>query len=136
MPQIKWNRFNTDPEVRKMCRFCKAGMTRFQIGIYCPVCKGESNMQQVIHKEIVEMLGSQSVPIAGLVKVLSFAVQQDRLVMYFVREETSSKVRHVEIVIHGTGHAVVPETLESMVFMGTHLINGGRLVWHVWAQIN
>lgn len=92
-------------------------------------------MATVIHKETVKVTGRQAIPIEGIVEILSFAVQRNRLVMYFVRDKFLKETREVDVCIHGTGYDIHLGETENMAFMGTHLMADGALVWHVWARI-
>lgn len=89
----------------------------------------------VVHKQVLEIVDGQDVCIKGLVAVLSFAIQYNRLVMYFVRDTDSEKKQVVNIVIKGTGHGFNVEDMQGYRFMGTHIMFAGDLVWHVWAKL-
>ncbi|KKL94932.1 hypothetical protein LCGC14_1859780, partial [marine sediment metagenome] len=83
----------------------------------------------------IEIVDGQDVCIKGLIAVPSFAVQHNRLVMYFVRDLESEEKQSVDIVIKGTGHVFDVGDMSGYRFMGTHLTFGGDLVWHVWARL-
>ncbi len=89
----------------------------------------------VVHKEIIQVVDGQSVCIKGLVAVLSFAIQHNHLVMYFVRDTESVKNQSVEIIIKGTGHPFNIDDMADYRFMGTHIMAGGQLIWHVWYKL-
>ncbi|HEG44648.1 hypothetical protein LCGC14_3009590 [marine sediment metagenome] len=89
----------------------------------------------VVHKEVIQVVDGQDVCIKGLIAVLSFAVQHNHLVMYFVRDIESEKNQSVDIVIKGTGHVFDVGDMFGYRFMGSHIMFAGELVWHVWARL-
>ncbi len=93
------------------------------------------NKNFVVHKEVIEVVDGQDVCIKGIIEVLSFAVQRNCIVMYFVRDLESEKRQSVDIVIKGTGSVFDVGEMQGYRFMGTHLTFGGELVWHVWARL-
>jgi len=89
----------------------------------------------VIHKEELQLTDRHSYPIKGLRRILSVGVQYGRLVMWFLRNEEDSHIHNAKVVVYGTGHPVDPDEIGGMDFMGSHLMQNGNLVWHVWASV-
>lgn len=88
----------------------------------------------VIHKITLEVADTQEISIQGLVDILSIEVQGGVLTMWFLRNE-SERNTNVKVTMRGTGHNVSKADIKGMYFMGTHLMAGGQLVWHIWTQI-
>ena len=89
---------------------------------------------QVIHKQVINVVGEQSIPIRDLAEILSVKVQNNELVLYFVRDASVAHVSMVDIVIKGTGHEHYTSDIQGD-FMGSHMLDGGALVWHVWLSV-
>lgn len=86
-----------------------------------------------VFKYKLEIESQQSLDITGLVDVLSVAVQRDELVLYAITNSDDTRVCVVEILLRGTGHDIGQE-IAGWTFLGSHLMAGGRLVWHVWVN--
>lgn len=69
-------------------------------------------------------------------KFLSVAVQGDNLVAYFLcdtqmRQEPAER----RFLIRETGTEAPSPDAEDWVFVGTHAMAGGGLMWHVWVEV-
>lgn len=89
-------------------------------------------MKATIHKFQISLCDGITIPITGLVRVLSVAVQRDNLVLYAIVRLGDKAVTTVPVMIKGTGHPFDLLAEESWEFMGTHVTRGGDLIWHVW----
>lgn len=88
-------------------------------------------MARRVFKYALRVDNEQSLEITGFVDVLSVAVQRDELVLYAIVNPDDSRVGVVEILIRGTGHDL-GQDIAGWRFLDSHLMAGGRLVWHVW----
>ena len=87
---------------------------------------------KAIHKFQIEIDDRTTVDIPGLQRIVSIAVQYDKLVLYAIVDLADEAKTSVPIIIKGIGHLFGNVAEECWVFMGTHITNGGSLVWHVW----
>ena len=92
-------------------------------------------MKDVIHREVLEMAGYQGLKIAGLKEILSFGVQYDKLCMWYLRDADEPRNRTARIRIFGTGFTFESSTLQGYDFQGTHQMQDGALIWHVFTQV-
>jgi hypothetical protein len=90
---------------------------------------------QVIHKIPLKILNAQSQPIRDLVKILSVTVQDNELVLYFIRDKAVGHVSMVDIIIKGTGIDHPQSDVEGKQFMGTHMLDDYTFAWHVWLSV-
>ena len=89
-----------------------------------------------IHKREIAIWDYQGQSIVGLKKIVSFAVQRDKLVMYFIRDLETEQRETIEIIILGTGKAFTEVSLAAFKFAGTYNTYGGELMWHVFVKEN
>ena len=89
--------------------------------------------KMVIHKQILKVVDTQKFDIKGLIEILSVGVQNGQLCMWFMRDRGYERSHSVTVKILGTGNEHGHNETSGMDFMGTHLMSGGQLVWHVWA---
>lgn len=87
----------------------------------------------VIHKYELEITDFQRLAIIGAVRVLSVAVQRNELVIYVVKNKKNLTKHFIEVKIVGTGNEHTIEV--DWDFRGSHLVNNGTYVWHVWTRI-
>ena len=92
-------------------------------------------MNAIIHKFPISLCDGITIKVPGLIRVLSVAVQRDRLVMYALVRPDDDVTTTIPIRIKGTGHVFDLRAEESWEFMGTHVIQGGDLIWHVWVPL-
>lgn len=88
----------------------------------------------VIHKREIDIDDRHIFNIKGLAEILSFAVQHNRLVMYYMVEIDATDTNVADILIRGNGHNIDAELVDDYTFMGTHVMAGGGLMWHIWAR--
>lgn len=90
-----------------------------------------------IHKQVIVVTDSQTVSLGGFLEVVSFAVQKNGLVMYYVADlEAADILTDVEIAIVGTGRPFRRDALKGLRYMGTHSMFDGDLMWHVFVNKN
>lgn len=63
-------------------------------------------------------------------KVLSVASQGDDLCLW-AKVDTEDPIEQRTFEVYGTGHPM-PDDDEHLQFLGTALMHGGSLVWHVF----
>ncbi len=54
--------------------------------------------------------------------------------MYFIRKVDSKGRGVAQVAVIGTGNDFSDKAVDGMRFMGTHSMNDGRLMWHVFAK--
>lgn len=80
-----------------------------------------------------EILPGQSIPLPKGAAILSVGAQGDNMFLWAMidpHEDVVSQVRCIEV--YGTGHNI-PEQ-DSLVFIGTVMMRGGSLVFHVFER--
>ncbi len=94
-------------------------------------------MSEQIFKYKLE-IGEQVVKVPYAAMVLSVVVQLDQLMLYVrvheAMEQGEKTNTEIQVCVRGTGieYGVLNTSWE---FRGSHLTNGGLLVWHVWTRI-
>ncbi len=86
-----------------------------------------------VFKYVLTVADRQQVTVPGFVELLSVVVQYDNLVLYARVDQSREHAGCINVLITGTGHNIDQE-LVNWRFMGSHLMMGGRLVWHVWTD--
>ena len=86
-------------------------------------------MSRTIWKFPLDVLDEQIISMPRHAEILSVACQNDALVMW-AKVDPENSLRQHKIHIRGTGH---PLDEEEGRFIGTVLMAGGSLVWHVFS---
>lgn len=87
----------------------------------------------VILKYQLEAIVDQKVKVPLGAHVLSVGVQNESLCMWVACPTNTNKTMDVEVLIFVTGFQQVPDDiLSTHHFMGTHMLNFGRFVTHVF----
>ena len=86
---------------------------------------------RTIHKFELEILGCQTIEIAGLVRIISALNQREKLVIYAEVYPPGAK-RKVEFAIIGTGHRMPDEA--NWAFVNSVSMSDGDLIWHIYQR--
>jgi len=82
-----------------------------------------------VYKYLLDLVDYQAVPLPAGAEILSVAEQLSGLVMWAKVDPARPTVPR-DIIIKGTGHPITNDELGR--FIGTALMYGGTLVWHVF----
>lgn len=88
-------------------------------------------MSKTIYKYPLEVADVQDVMLPDGAQILSVAMQGQTLCLWAM-VDTDLQLKRRRIVVYGTGH---PFGDANQVFIGTVLMDGGSLVWHVFEQL-
>ncbi len=87
---------------------------------------------KTIHKQHLEITGSQKIKLPIGSKILSVGNQNEKLCIWYACS-TEGDIIEKNIVIFGTGHQIWPSF--DGKFIGTVIMANGQLVWHVFEEI-
>ncbi len=87
---------------------------------------------KTIHKQVLEVTGTQKIKLSNKATILSVANQKDNLCIWYMCEE-SDELEEITIHIFGTGFRIWPSF--NGQFLGTVLMAKDNLVWHVFKEI-
>jgi hypothetical protein len=82
----------------------------------------------VVWKYPLEITGVQTLRLPGGARVLSVVDQNETLTLY-AWVDSEAPLRPRKIYVYGTGHFCPPT---GAAFLGTVLLRGGSLAWHVF----
>ncbi len=86
---------------------------------------------KTIHKQKLEITGTQTIKVPKGSKILSVANQREKLNIWYACD-TRSEVEDITIHIFGTGHQIWPSF--DGKFIGTVLMANDNLVWHIFVE--
>jgi hypothetical protein len=66
-------------------------------------------------------------------RILSVHVQRDKPCMWAAVDPGRLLIDR-RFVVYGTGHPIDPAEYDSLSFVGTYLLHGGQLVFHLFAE--
>lgn len=87
---------------------------------------------KTVWKYSLEATDKQFITMPRGAQVLSVAEQYDDMSLWALVDTNEVPDDAVLIVIHGTGHPA--DDVEGLRFIGTVILRGGSLVFHVWAS--
>lgn len=76
------------------------------------------------------------------VQILSVGTQYEKIVMYAIIDDESTKLKNVEVLIFGTGHPMedwkrkYDVSLDEYRFVSTVSLRGGSIMFHVFVKEN
>lgn len=82
-----------------------------------------------IHKQELELIDEQIINVGVYCKILSVAVQKEKICIWYIHDIDRDKGYDRKIYIHGTGHKIIDG---NAVFIGTVLLMNDSLVFHVF----
>jgi hypothetical protein len=85
-----------------------------------------------IHKKILEIVDEQEIEVPEKSDFLSVDNQEGKICVWY-RCNPENPLIKIKIFIRGTGHFNVPELNDSF-FLGTVILLGGGLVFHVFME--
>lgn len=87
---------------------------------------------QTIHKKVLEMTSQQSVSLPVAAKIISVGNQNENLCLWYITNTQIEDSETVVVHIIGTGRELKID--KPVKFIGTVLMMGGQLVWHVFVE--
>lgn len=91
-------------------------------------------MNRIIYKYTLEIEDEQKHILPRGAKILSVGNQIEKICVWVELEEGAIEDAEYTFFIRGTGHPFDDSALLQPTFLGTVLMAGGSLVWHVYYQ--
>ena len=85
-----------------------------------------------IFKYALRVTDEQTLTLPANAEILSVANQNENIVLYALVDTSVKGLQNHTIYIHGTGHVVYGD---SLAFIGTVVLHGGRLMFHVFRDV-
>lgn len=86
---------------------------------------------KTIWKDVLEVTDKQTIKLPASYKFLSVALQYDQISIWYTVDDRAEMVER-NIYIFGTGNPI-PNEFDGK-FIGTVLMAGGRLAWHIFEE--
>ena len=88
---------------------------------------------KAVFKYALKVADEQKLTLPANAEILSVANQNENIVLYALVDTSVRGLQNHTIYIHGTGHVV---SGGNIAFIGTVVLHGGRLMFHVFRDAN
>jgi len=93
------------------------------------------NILKTVYKYKLDFVNKQILTLPVGAQILSVTNQQENIVLYAMVDTDVKEFQSHTIYVHGTGHIIYgenPAFKEALAFIGTVVLSGGALVFHVF----